>query len=125
YKTECEPSGCTARYVKLDDVTHQNAALDKAGHKITHTDRWNGVEWESADGEGPNGGGLFPMGCASGIGSRTLEVWTTLSPRPDGSFIGTTYRSEIPNNACREMPLGQQEVPTTATRIGDIPPGIF
>lgn len=125
FKTECEPSGCTARYVKLDAVTHRNPALDEAGRKITHVDRWNGVEWESADGEGPNGGSMFPLECAGGTGSSTVEVWSTLSPLPDGSFRGTTYRSEIPNNACGELPLGRQEVPTTATRIGDIPPGIF
>ncbi|MEV5360996.1 hypothetical protein AB0K45_11820 [Micrococcus luteus] len=124
YKTECEPSGCTARYVKLDPVTHDHPAVDDSGNRITHVDRWNGVEWESAD-EGPNGGTLVPIECGSGSGSRTFEVWSTLAPLPDGSFRGTTYRSEIPDNACGELPLGRQEVPTTAVRVGDIPPGIF
>lgn len=120
YETECTPTNCTARSVALDDVTHQHADGSVA------TFRWNGVEWESTGGEGPNGGHTHPVKCPNGPGVETWETWGVMSPLPDGSFRGTFHRTNVKDECGGPVILGdQQDVPMVAIRIGDAPSGVF
>jgi hypothetical protein len=125
FRTECELAGCTAHSVTLDDVTHQNAALDEAGHKVDRLFRWNGAEWESAEG-GIHGGHNVSLECDDTSRADTMEVWAILSPLPDGSFRGTRH-GFVMTNECGTRPGSstKYEIPMTAVRIGDAPPGVF
>lgn len=124
YQTGCKPAGCTARSVLLDDVTHQNADnldADLARHWRS-TMRWNGTEWATA-GDGPHGGSTDTLvECDQTGRPDSVETWLTLSPLPDGSFRGTTYKY-VMTNECG-MLGDRYETPVVAVRIGDIPPGV-
>lgn len=124
YTTGCAPAGCSALSVLLDDVTHQNAAHPDA-NLARHWQaamRWNGTEWATA-GDGPHGGTSDTfVGCDQTDQPDTVETWLTLSPLPDGSFQGTSHRYVMTNECGMLGDLN--EVPVTATRIGDVPPGL-
>lgn len=119
WETECTPTNCTARTVALDDVTHQHADGSVALF------RWDGIEWESTGGGGPNGGHTHPVECGSSPGVDTVESWGTMSPLPDGSFRGTFHRTKVKAECPGSLPGDQQDVPMVAVRIGDAPPGVF
>lgn len=125
FRTDCETSGCTAHAIILDDVAHQNAVLDESGHKIDRLLRWYGTDWESAEG-GIHGGHNVSLECDTTSGADTMEIWTTLSPMPDGSFRGT-HHGLVMTNECGRRPGSslKVEVPLTAVRIGDAPLGVF
>lgn len=121
FKTDCTPTNCTARTVKLDDVTHQHANGDVA------LLRWNGIEWESTGGAGEiHSGRLETFECDDGPGASVSEYWVTIPPpMPDGSFRGTSHIKTV-KAECFGSTLGDQmDVPLVAVRIGDPPPGVF
>ena len=124
YETKCEPSGCTARSVKLDDGTQRAAALDESGKTTTTQFHWNGASWVSADNVGAHGGRVISIECDAGPQPDVWEVWAVLTPRPDGKFDGTSFREDVPDS-CPTAASNRFEVPVTAARVGDAPPGIF
>lgn len=119
-QSHCGPNSCTATGTRLDDNTHQAAAIKgtpnlPAGETTQTLQLING-QWQSTSRN------TIKQECASSHDQETWRWSLELYPLPDGTLKGQEI-DVIESNECRT--IGKTvKTPTVATRVGDLPPGL-
>nr|WP_234898879.1 hypothetical protein [Mycolicibacter kumamotonensis] len=114
YRSVCKPTGCVATATMLDANLNQNTGSPAS----TDVFRFLGDHWE--DPPTPYPGHVSCPG--GGSAAVTLLGHSSWYPQPDGTFHGVQV-ADVQTPTCGAQ--GQAFlVPFTATRIGDVPPGV-
>lgn len=115
FHSACTSSGCAATGAKLGGVDHKdNTGVVEVLHFID--DHWRDTPYL----EPP-----LPSNQCSGDNGTVADTETmtwSLQPQADGTLRGTTTEAVLSNECGKQGTVWT--TPTTATRVGDVPPGV-
>ncbi len=119
FRTGCRPEGCVATVVKLDDETHQKAAVAQKGSVdlLSKALQYVDTKWRELPPE------VETRSCTTSpdISAQYATQWT-LTKQSDGTFSGE-QRTVITSNECGTQGL-TMVLPIVATRMGGVPQGV-
>jgi hypothetical protein len=113
------PTGCTATSTALDDTDHQIAMTPPTTHQWRFTNsRWGMLPEKSRE---------TREDCRVDedktiVGDETVLYTVSLEPQPGGSLRGLSTATVISGECGGEGVV--QQFPFTATRVGDVSPGV-
>jgi serine/threonine-protein kinase len=112
FRSECRPDGCIATAIRLDDDTHQTAFVNLTDRVLRFVDN----AWRE----------LTPDVDRESCGQGNTQSWSyqwSFTPQPDGTLSGNVHKV-VTSNECSLQGLTMTIAMTSATRIGDVPPGV-
>jgi serine/threonine-protein kinase len=115
FHSACTASGCAASGAKLGGADHKdNTGVVEVLHFID--DHWRDTPYLQPP---------IPSNQCSGDSGTVADTETiswSLQPQPDGTLRGTITEAVLSNECGKQGKMWA--TPTTATRVGDVPPGV-
>jgi serine/threonine protein kinase, bacterial len=115
FRSSCAPTGCVAVGVPLDDNDHTRAT-SRGGV---------GIVLDFRDGRWLSRPAKATLSCVAPNGAERMQIATHvlgLRPQPHGNLVGQMVVF-VQSNECGKQGAVLQ-MPTVATRVGEVPPGV-